>query len=121
MMANEKAITGLAEEEINQRIDQILETMEDSVERGLNSEGVLPIPIGLHRHAPVFKCRSYKSAHVEDRLLVDLTTYAFAAAEENAAGHRIVTAPTAGSAGVLHVIAYVMKHKHKLPKQAMRN
>ena len=121
MMANEKAITGVAEIEINQRIDQILEAMEDSVERGLNTEGVLPGPIGLHRHAPVFKNRSQWSAHVEDQLLVDLITYAFAAAEENAAGHRIVTAPTAGSAGVLPSVAYIMKHKLKLPKQAMRN
>jgi L-serine dehydratase len=121
MMANEKAITGLGEVEINQRIDQILEAMEDSVERGLKSEGVLPGPIGLHRHASVFESHSYKSAHVEDQLFVHLTTYAFAAAEENAAGHRIVTAPTAGSAGVLPSVAYVMKYKHKLSKQAMRN
>jgi L-serine dehydratase len=121
MMANEKALSGLAEVEINRRIDQILQAMEESVERGLKTEGVLPGPIGLHRHAPVFKRGSHKSAHVEDRLFLDLITYAFAAAEENAAGHRIVTAPTAGSAGVLPSVAYVMKHKYKLPRQAMRN
>lgn len=121
MMANEKAITGLAEVEINQGIDQILEAMEDSVERGLNTEGVLPGPIGLHRHASAFKNRSNLSAHAEDQLLVDMITYAFAAAEENAAGHRIVTAPTAGSAGVLPSIAYIMKHKLKLHMQDRRN
>jgi len=87
----------------------------------LNAEGVLPGPIGLHRNAPAFKNRSYKSAHVEDQLLVDMITYAFAAAEENAAGHRIVTAPTAGSAGVLPSIDYITKHKLKLHKQDRRN
>jgi L-serine dehydratase len=121
MMANEKAITGIDEVEINRRIDQLLEAMEDSVERGLNTEGVLPGPIGLYRHAPVFKSRSHNPVYVEDELFLDLITHAFAAAEENAAGHRIVTAPTAGSAGVLPSVAYVMKHKHKLSNQSMRD
>ena len=51
MLANEKAITGLKKAEINRRLDRIIAVMEASVQRGVNTEGFMPGPIGLHRKA----------------------------------------------------------------------
>ncbi len=112
MLQNEKAISGKNKAEIYKGLDRILEVMEQSVENGLNTEGTLPGPIGLARKAPTLfkKARSLVGGDTPDRFLVFLDAYAIAASEENAACHRIVTAPTSGSAGVIPGILYFLKH-----------
>jgi len=120
MMANERAITGRTEQEINERLDRIIAAMEDAVQRGLTTEGYLPGPIRLHRKAPLFFQRARGMTQNVERLLVYLCAYAFAAAEENAAGHRVVTAPTCGSAGVLPALVCLLRRHGKIPLAKLR-
>ena len=119
ILANEKAITGASEEEITAGLDHIVSTMEEAVDTGINSEGILPGPIGLHRKASVLYKRACKMAHSTDHLMVALSAYAFGASEENAAGHRIVTAPTAGSCGVMPAVIYVLKNHRNIAPHAL--
>lgn len=120
MLINEESITGMNEEKIYDRLDNIIDVMICAVERGIKTEGVLPGPIGLHRKASILAKRGHREIHIPDRFLVLLNAYALAAAEENAAGHTIVTAPTAGSAGVLPAIIYTMKHHLHMHQQIIR-
>ncbi|MBV9468410.1 MAG: L-serine ammonia-lyase, iron-sulfur-dependent, subunit alpha, partial [Abitibacteriaceae bacterium] len=55
-----------------------------------------------------------------DRLLACLNAYALAASEENAAGHRMVTAPTSGSAGVIPGLLYFLSHDLGVARDVLR-
>jgi len=120
MMANEKAISGMDEAGINRGLDHIIDVMEDAVERGIRTEGYLPGPIGLHRKAPLFFQRAKGMPQNAERLLVYLCAYAFAASEENAAGHTVVTAPTCGSAGVIPAVVRLLRRHQKIPLEKVR-
>ena len=110
VIENEKSITEKNETYINEHIKKILYVMENSVKQGLNSTGIMPGFIGLSRNAAVLYNNSKHSDKDFDKFLIELNAAAFAAAEENAVGHRVVTAPTLGSAGVLPAIIYVAKN-----------
>jgi len=120
VLENEKAIMGAGEAEIYSRLDLILKAMEASVQEGLKGEGVLPGPVGLNKRAGDLNRKARKLKQSEARFLVRISAYAIAGAEENAMGHRIVTAPTAGSAGVLPAIAYMMKYQQRCSRQTLR-
>ncbi len=92
-------------------LDKIISVMEQSVTRGLSTEGFLPGPIRLQRKAPyLYNVAKSNILHVPDQFIVVLDSYALAAAEENAAGHKIVTAPTSGASGVIPAIVYLLKN-----------
>lgn len=86
-------------------LQRVWDVMRAAVKRGLDNEGVLPGPLGLHRKAASYyiKAKGYK-ASLQSRGLV--FAYALAVAEENASGGEIVTAPTCGSSGVLPAVLY---------------
>ncbi len=86
-------------------LHEVWATMCAAVERGLDSEGVLPGPLGLTRRAVSYNVRAsgYKT-NLQSRGLV--FSYALAVSEENAAGGVIVTAPTCGSCGVVPAVLY---------------
>ena len=83
----------------------VWQTMVEAVERGIDAEGVLPGPLHLRRKANAYfvKASGYRD-NIRTRALV--FAYALAVAEENAAGGKIVTAPTCGSCGVLPAVLY---------------
>ena len=108
LMENETAITGNSPESICQRLDELLELMKDTVRRGCDSKGLLPGAIGLLRKAGVLYERA-ASLESFDRKLCLLNAYAYGAAEENAAGNIIVTAPTCGAAGVVPAVLMFMQ------------
>ncbi|TVM34626.1 L-serine ammonia-lyase [Oceanidesulfovibrio marinus] len=120
IIQNECALTGASEDGVLAGLDTVLAAMEDAVHRGLAAEGELPGPLGLYRKAKVMFKRFRKTPLASAQLMLALDAYALAAAEENAAGHTVVTAPTCGSAGVLPSIAHVMKYQMKLPQDALR-
>ena len=107
-----------AEEEIDARLDRILQVMDEAVERGLASPGVLPGPLHLPRRAPSILAdleQRFRS-NAEDALtIIDwINLWAFAVSEENAAGGRVVTAPTMGSAGVIPaVLRYFSRYGYR--------
>ena len=113
VLENEIAITGTTKDEIYAKLDSIIDLMDKSVSHGIATHGVLPGPLGLNRKAPELLAHSQKIPYGEGRLLVALDAYAFAAAEENAAGHIIVTSPTCGASGVIPAVIRVMRdHLH---------
>lgn len=84
-------------------LEQVWQVMKQSVHDGLAAEGVLPGGLGLRRKAAdtMIKAASYKDS-VKSRGTV--YSYALAVSEQNAAGGKVVTAPTCGSSGVLPAV-----------------
>jgi L-serine dehydratase len=111
VIENEQAISGIDSKAIFKKLRDIIDIMEHSVAGGLTIDGELPGPIKLQRKAHSLYEKVSASEHIPDQFLIYLNAYALAASEENAAGRRVVTAPTSGSAGVLPGIIYLM-HKH---------
>ncbi|WP_147821764.1 L-serine ammonia-lyase [Salidesulfovibrio onnuriiensis] len=109
ILENEMAITGLSENEIYERLDNIIMVMERAVEQGIQTEGILPGPIGLHRKAPTLYAKAKRGHFQGPGFLKAINAYAMGASEENAAGHCIVTAPTAGAAGVIPALLFMLK------------
>ncbi|MBR9883121.1 MAG: L-serine ammonia-lyase [Oceanospirillales bacterium] len=110
MLANEEART--PPEEVRPRLLQIWKVMDEAIHRGCSNTGELPGGLHVRRRAHEL-CRELmdkpKKAHVDDHLeVLDwVNLYALAVNEENAAGGRVVTAPTNGAAGVIPaVLAY---------------
>lgn len=86
-------------------LSEIWRVMREAVERGIETEGVIPGPLSLERRATRYNVRAsgYKQS-LQSRGLI--FSYALAVSEENASGGRIVTAPTCGSSGVLPAVLY---------------
>ena len=84
---------------------EIWRVMREAVERGIETDGVIPGPLNLPRRAMRYNVRAsgYKQS-LQSRGLI--FSYALAVSEENASGGRIVTAPTCGSSGVLPAVLY---------------
>jgi L-serine dehydratase len=104
MLANEMAWRPV--EEIRDGIWQIWNLMAQCIERGLQTEGELPGGLKVRRRAADM-ARKLKKAQMNDPLAgMDwLNVWAIAVNEENAAGGRVVTAPTNGAAGVIPAVA----------------
>lgn len=88
-------------EEFRQEALEIIAVMHDSIERGINAEGILPGGLTVRRRAPgLFKKLHNSSNLLKDQRLL-ACCYAIAVNEENAAFGRIVTAPTNGASGTI--------------------
>jgi L-serine dehydratase len=105
LLANEMAISGKSEKDIWEFLDQVSEVMLRGVNTGLTVDSVLPGPIKLHSKAAAMQRNLKTSSKGEaGRAVTRIASYGFAMGEENARGHIIVTAPTAGSAGIIPAI-----------------
>ena len=120
LLDNETAITGMPRTDIISALNDILDRMEESVRRGLEAEGLLPGPLKVQRKARMLWQRAERLPDSPNRFLTRLNACAFAAAEENAAGGVIVTAPTCGSAGVLPALVWAMRHELLIGDRAIR-
>ncbi|HET6505356.1 MAG TPA: L-serine ammonia-lyase [Baekduia sp.] len=92
-------------EELEPALRAIARAMDEAIERGLRAEGVLPGPLGVRRRAA--RLLADLAAPGQDGPLEALEwvgLWAMAVNEENAAGGRIVTAPTNGAAGILPAV-----------------
>ena len=84
-------------------LTEVWQVMQAAIERGLQTEGVLPGGLGLARKAWVF----YRQLSVTGRNFLNeglLPAYALAVTEENASGGIVVTAPTCGSCGIVPAV-----------------
>jgi L-serine dehydratase len=120
--ANEVAVSGKTEEQINAFLDKITAAMLATVKAGLSvKEGVLPGPIKLQSKAATVFERAQDDKYESDRAIAQVSAFALAASEENARGHLVITAPTGGSAGVMPAIVYALtESKRKLSKEKAR-
>ncbi|MEO0372352.1 MAG: L-serine ammonia-lyase [Pseudomonadota bacterium] len=96
-------------------VAQIWQVMNDCIERGLKSEGILPGGLQVRRRAKGIHdaLLSERGANLSAPHLINdyIAVYAMAVNEENAAGGQVVTAPTNGAAGVVPaVIKYWLEH-----------
>lgn len=123
VMANMRALH--TEEEISLYFKNIWATMQTCIARGIETEGVLPGPLRVPRRAATL----YKQLIASEKTSTDPMTvidwvnlFAFAVNEENAAGGRVVTAPTNGACGIVPaVLAYYDKFIQKVgPKEYAR-
>lgn len=93
---------------VNSRLRLVWQTMQQAVDRGIATTGILPGGLKLSRRAPQIYRRleeKFQNNDVDALTIIDwINLWAFAVAEENAAGGRVVTAPTMGSAGVIPAV-----------------
>jgi len=108
VMKNELALH--SRDEIHAYFATIWQTMQACIDRGLNTEGVLPGPLRVPRRAASLRRLLISSSkHSNDPMIVIdwINMFALAVNEENAAGGRVVTAPTNGACGIVPaVLAY---------------
>lgn len=104
MLANENAMR--PSQETEERLDAIARIMLDCVDRGLATEGILPGRLQVQRRAAHLwqKLKAAPLANERESLFDRLNAYAMAVNEENAAGGRVVTAPTNGAAGIIPAV-----------------
>lgn len=107
-LRNELALR--SREELDAYLAEVWRVMRESMERGMRAEGLLPGPLKVPRRAAALRRRLLaEDALSNDPMnIVDwVNMFAFAASEENAAGGRVVTAPTNGACGIVPaVLAY---------------
>jgi len=117
MLENER--TFLPEDTIRAGIEGLWRTMEDCIDRGLRQDGVLPGGLNVKRRAP----KMYRDLKEEAKNPTDdplapmdwINLWAMAVNEENAAGGRVVTAPTNGAAGIIPAVARYFDRYHRDP------
>lgn len=116
--ANEDAMRPRAETDA--ALDRVAEVMMACIDRGLESEGILPGGLEVKRRAPGIwqKLHGAPLSNEREQLFDWLNVYAMAVNEENASGGQVVTAPTNGAAGI---IPAVLRHYCGDEKKNARN
>ncbi|MGD9682645.1 MAG: L-serine ammonia-lyase [Candidatus Obscuribacterales bacterium] len=121
VIANQEVL-GLEEKKLREELSEILDTMERCIERGLDQEGILPGGLNVKRRARSIY-RKLESGDGPAWSQNDLrpSVYAMAVNEENAAGGRVVTAPTNGSSGLIPAVWRTLKEVHDLDRTTLQN
>ncbi|MCH2488046.1 MAG: L-serine ammonia-lyase [Erythrobacter sp.] len=104
ILANEDAMRPRAETIAG--LDRVAEAMDGCIDRGLSQRGILPGGLKVRRRAPDLwdKLSGQPQSNERESLFDWLNCYAMAVNEENAAGGRVVTAPTNGAAGIIPAV-----------------
>ena len=104
--ANEKAL--MSESEIKAGLDKVYEAMQFSIDRGCATGGMLPGSLNVERRAShIFSSlkKGQEKQLADPSVILDwINLWALAVNEENAAGGRVVTAPTNGAAGIIPAV-----------------
>jgi L-serine dehydratase len=117
MLENEKAWH--SELEVRDYLARIWQTMQACMQRGLVTEGILPGGLNVRRRAPVLARNLTASGSADPLAVMDwVNVFAMAVNEENAAGGRVVTAPTNGAAGIIPAVGeyYLRYHPGASPQ-----
>lgn len=108
MLANEASLH--TQETVEERLLHISQIMRDCIDKGCQSPGILPGGLNVKRRAPELFHKIQQQGIPETYEHTDsmswLNLYAIAVNEENAAGSRVVTAPTNGAAGVIPAVLH---------------
>lgn len=102
-------------EQLRQELLSRWQVMRECVDRGCRIEGVLPGGLKVQRRAPdFFRKLNYANSTDDPLTALDwVDVYALAVSEENAAGGRVVTAPTNGAAGIIPAVLHYFVRYHK--------
>lgn len=121
-MKRENEISLMGETKLDAGLDRIWDAMSACIDRGLLKEGVMPGGLNVRRRARAIhdKLNEEWRTNRPNPLLANdwLSVYAMAVNEENAAGGRVVTAPTNGAAGVIPAVLRYWLHFHPEADQA---
>ncbi|MFB2539142.1 MULTISPECIES: L-serine ammonia-lyase [unclassified Acinetobacter] len=96
-----------SESDLDDYLAKIWRTMHECIERGLHREGLLPGPLKVVRRAPALRrtLQAQNKLNNDPMQIIDwVNLYALAVNEENAAGGRVVTAPTNGACGIVPAV-----------------
>ncbi|GHJ50452.1 L-serine dehydratase [Catellatospora sp. TT07R-123] len=106
VLANE--LSWRSEADVRAGLLRIWQVMQDCVEAGCTNEGILPGGLKVRRRAAELRASLSREHFVTDPLRVMdwITLFALAVNEENAAGGRVVTAPTNGAAGIVPAVMH---------------
>ena len=105
MLANER--TWASEAQVREKLLHIWKVMQGCVERGFRQSGLLPGVLKVRRRAPRLYRMLTESRTASPLDVMDwVNAYALAVNEENAAGGRVVTAPTNGAAGIVPAVLH---------------
>jgi L-serine dehydratase len=120
---NERAVRSDAE--IDAKLDGILAAMDACINRGMAADGILPGGLNVKRRAPALYRLLIEKAErtLQDPLTVLdwVNLWALAVNEENAAGGRVVTAPTNGAAGIVPaIIRYYQRFTPRASDEGVR-
>ena len=104
VLANEDAMR--PRDQTIEGIDRIAQAMDQCIERGLHQRGTLPGGLKVSRRAPDLwdRLSANPQSNEREQLFDWLNCFAMAVNEENAAGGRVVTAPTNGAAGIIPAV-----------------
>ena len=120
-MQNELALH--SKKEIDEYFAHVWQTMQACIDRGMNTEGVLPGPLRVPRRASALRrmlVSSDKLSNDPMNVIDWINMYALAVSEENAAGGRVVTAPTNGACGIIPaVLAYYDKFRRPVNERSI--
>jgi L-serine dehydratase len=107
MLANEQAL-GRTSAQVRADLDELWQVMQACVRRGCATDGMLPGGLKVQRRAPrLFRQLTCEQNGDDPLRAMDwVTLYALAVNEENAAGGRVVTAPTNGAAGIIPAVLH---------------
>ncbi|HEZ4486894.1 TPA: L-serine ammonia-lyase [Neisseria meningitidis] len=110
VLANEAALAGCSANEIRRRVAGVADVMEGCIKRGLAADGELPGGLNVRRRAPhlATKLKVLRETEIVNTQLWPMV-YAMAVNEENAAGGRVVTAPTNGAAGIIPAVLHYFR------------
>ena len=125
-LVRENELSRKSNEEIDKQLDYIASVMDECLQRGLRNSEVLPGPLKVKRRAKTLfeKLKNSRLSLGQDPLqIIDwINAFALAVSEENAAGGRVVTAPTNGAAGVIPaVLAYYRTFVKGSSQEGIRN
>jgi len=113
--ANEE--TRMSSDDLDAGLDRIWDAMSSCIDRGLKVDGIMPGGLKVRRRARAIHDKlqeEWRSNRINPLLANDwLSVYAMAVNEENAAGGRVVTAPTNGAAGVIPATVRYYQHFHE--------
>jgi len=98
--------------EIWEYLTEVWSAMQNTMERGLEKQGVLPGSLNLERKARRYLYKAQTSPRYVRRMN-NLFAYALACAEENASGGQVVTAPTCGSCGIVPSVCRLLKEVYE--------
>jgi L-serine dehydratase len=105
VLANER--TWRADEPTRAGLLRIWQVMQQCVQRGFNAQGVLPGVLKVRRRAPkLYRMLTSEGARRALEVMDWVNAFALAVNEENAAGGRVVTAPTNGAAGIVPAVLH---------------
>ncbi len=115
VVVRNEAARGLSETDLRKGLLRIWKTIEECIDRGLVTDGILPGGLNVKRRAKsLYEQHKKGTKPVWSQGDLRPSVYAMAVNEENAAGGRVVTAPTNGSSGLIPAVFRTLKEDHNL-------